>query len=171
MARKPNFKKASSAAAAIRRALGSKPPFDPERIAEERDIQVVYAKLKEPYNEKISGFYRKADNKIVINKDISPNRMIFTIAHELGHAVLHQEYIKSKNYQPVFRSNVHVDEKPVEEIEADTFAANFLVPLNILKKYKDVADVGELATMFAVSEDVIENRLDLLRRHPNLATQ
>lgn len=171
MTKAPNFKKASKAARNARKVLGRKPPFDPEAVAERDGIQVVYAKLKEPYDQKISGFYRKRDNKIVVNRDISPNRMMFTIAHELGHAKLHQDYIKSENYRPVFRSNVHVGSKPAEEIEADTFAANFLVPLNILKKYKDVADVSELARMFAVSEEVIENRLDLLRRHPSLADQ
>lgn len=169
MSKSPDFRKAASAASQLRERFSLTPPFDPERVAEAQNIRVVYAKLKPPYDSQVSGFFRKSDNTIVVNKEISPNRMTFTIAHELGHALLHQEYIKETRYRPVFRTNVHVKDKPVEEIEADTFAANFLVPLNTLKKYRDMANISELAKMFAVSEDVIVNRLDLLDRHPSLA--
>lgn len=169
MTRKPDFKKASKSADIARKSAGPMPPFDPEQVAEDMGIDVVYADLLPPHDELISGFYRSSDNKIVINKKIHPSRMIFTIAHELGHVCMHQNYIKSKNYQPVFRSNYHFSTKPPEEIEADTFAANFLVPLDVLKRYRDVADVTELAEMFAVSVDVIYHRLDLLDRYPGLA--
>jgi len=59
--------------------------------------------------------------------------------------------------------------KPKEETEADTFAANLLVPLFMLKEYKDFATERELARLFFVAEEVIRYRLDLLRRHPSLA--
>ncbi len=169
MARKPNFKKASREAKRARAGLPAMPPFDPEYIAEKRGIEVVYASFAPPHDEQISGFYRKSDNKIVVNREISPGRMVFTIAHELGHALMHQEYIKSNDYRPVYRSNSHEGDKPIEEIEADQFAANFLVPLSLLEKYKDVADVPELARLFAVSEEVIDNRLSTLARNPWLA--
>lgn len=166
MARTPDFKRASIEAKRARAKLPKLPPFDPEVVAEEKGIDVVFASFAAPHDREISGFYHKADNKIVVNRDISTGRMVFTIAHELGHALMHQEYIESQNYQPVYRSNHHEGEKPIEEVEADQFAANFLVPLDLLEKYRDVADIGELARMFAVSEDVIENRLATLHRNP-----
>lgn len=170
MSKKPNFALASSKANEARALLDqSRPPFDPEKVAEHLGIEVIYADFGEPFSSEICGFYRKRDNKIVVNKAIPANRMTFTIAHELGHARLHSEYIKSTDYQPVFRRNGFVRDRPKEEFEADAFAADFLVPLSALKRYKEIADVQELATLFAVSEEVIERRLDLLSRHPSLA--
>lgn len=167
--REVDYQKVASKVREAHRKLGQTPPFDPEKVAESMGIRVLYANLAAPYDKKVSGYYRKRDNTIIINREISPARMVFTIAHELGHAMLHEEYIKSENYKPVFRTNKHLSRKPMEEMEADAFAANFLVPLSVLSRYKDLAEVGELADMFAVSEEVIENRLDLLRRHPSLA--
>ncbi|WP_194287176.1 ImmA/IrrE family metallo-endopeptidase [Tritonibacter aquimaris] len=169
MTRTPNFKRASREAKRARAELPRFPPYDPEAVAESNGIEVVYASFDAPHDKEISGFYHKAEDKIVVNREISAGRMVFTIAHELGHALMHQDYIESQNYQPVYRSNNHEGEKPIEEVEADQFAANFLVPLDLLEKYRDVADIGELARMFAVSEDVIENRLSTLHRNPWLA--
>jgi Zn-dependent peptidase ImmA (M78 family) len=52
--------------------------------------------------------------------------------------------------------------KPDEEKEANAFAATLLVPLNLLKRYKDVATISELSRMFMVSQDVILNRMKWL---------
>ena len=52
------------------------------------------------------------------------------------------------------RSNVHFDKSNVEK-EADVFAACLLVPPDALRKYKDVASIDELASMFAVFRDVV----------------
>lgn len=58
---------------------------------------------------------------IIINKDMSNDRKRFTLAHELGHIVLHlsEDYI----------INEHRD----KEKEANTFAANFLMPHLVIK--------------------------------------
>ena len=63
---------------------------------------------------------------IVVNseKGISIERQIFTIAHELGHLVLHKT-----SYQ----NCVEVENKE-EEDEANAFAGAFLVPEAALKK-------------------------------------
>ncbi|WP_272915751.1 ImmA/IrrE family metallo-endopeptidase [Aristophania vespae] len=57
------------------------------------------------------------------------------------------------------RNNIYKTAKPPEEVEADIFAANLLVPFNILKKYAPIASPCELARLFMVSEDVIHNQL------------
>ncbi|ASY64645.1 hypothetical protein SJ05684_c32230 [Sinorhizobium sojae CCBAU 05684] len=95
---------------------------------------------------------------IYINREIPPNRKTFTIAHELGHAILHEDYVKSMNYEAMPRSNYHAS-KPVEEVEADVFAACLLVPKSMLGLYKNFADPNELAEMFAVSPDVVVHQL------------
>ncbi|WP_413207611.1 ImmA/IrrE family metallo-endopeptidase [Rhodospirillum sp. A1_3_36] len=145
------------------------PPINPEQIARDMGLRVVYADFEGEDQNNVSGFFRLADKTILVNNAISDNRITFTIAHELAHYLLHKDYIESNNYKPMPRNNIYVEEKPNEEVEADTFAANLLVPLKMLKKYKDVATPEELATLFFVSEDVIRYRLDLLKRHPHFA--
>lgn len=167
---KPDFKLCKSKADALLKKYSYfMPPIDPEKIAEAEGIDVVYAEFEAPANDMVSGYFDLEKNRIVINKDISDNRITFTIAHELAHHQMHQDYIRSNDYIPMPRSNSHLGEKPKEEIEADQFAANLLVPLSMLKKYQKVGSVSELASLFFVSEDVIRNRLSLLSRYPSLA--
>lgn len=167
---RPNFDLASSEALKlIKKYSFARPPIDPERIADDEGIRVVYAKFQFPDNDKYNGFFRLNDNTIVVNDEIYDNRITYTIAHELGHHFLHQDYIKSNDYMPMPRRDRYDGPKPKEETEADTFAANLLVPLFMLKEYKDFATERELARLFFVAEEVIRYRLDLLRRHPSLA--
>ena len=167
---KPNYRKcAAEAKRLLKKYHYSAPPVDAERIAEGEGLRVIYADFEYPDSENVSGFFDLANRRIVVNKDISDNRITYTIAHELAHSVLHRDYIQSNNYVPMPRNNEYPDGKPIEETEADQFAANLLVPLDMLKKYKDFASVSELASLFFVSDDVIRFRLDLLRRFPALA--
>jgi Zn-dependent peptidase ImmA (M78 family) len=168
--RKPNFANAANEAAALLDKFGFyAPPIDPEIIAQGEGLRIVYAQFEPPHNEKVSGFFRLSDKTIYVNDEISGNRITFTIAHEMAHYFLHQDYIKGNDYVPMPRNNEYEGPKPPEEVEADTFAANLLVPLSMLKKYADVATVTELTRLFFVSEEVIRHRLSLLRRHPGLA--
>ena len=168
--RKPRFAEAANEADRLLRKHGYlSPPVDPEQIAEEEGIRVVYAEFEGSDNDNFSGFFDLVENAIYVNDDIAPNRITFTIAHELAHHFLHQEYIRSNDYVPMPRRNNYKGPKPVEEIEADTFAANLLVPLHMLARYMKVATISELGRMFSVSDEVIRNRLDLIKRHPNLS--
>lgn len=167
---KPDFKLCKSAAdKLLKKYAYSKPPIDPEKIAEDEGIRVLYADFEAPDKDLYSGFFDLTRNSIIVNNNNPGNRITFTIAHELGHQQLHQDYIKSNEYRPMPRSNGFDKDKTKEEFEADQFAANLLVPLKMLKRYKSVASVSELATLFFVSEDVIRKRLDLLSRYPNFA--
>lgn len=167
---KPNFRACQSKAdALLKRYAYTKPPIDPEWIAEQEGLRVLYADFEHPDSDNISGYFELNDNSIIVNNDISDSRITFTIAHELGHYALHQEYIKSNDYRPMPRTNGFDVEKTKEEFEADQFAANLLVPLKMLKRYKDIASEGELAKLFFVSDEVIRKRLDLLERYPYLA--
>lgn len=159
-----DWTKAKNAAAKVVRDYGLvQPPVDPEAIAEAMGIDVVYANFSPAAKDKISGFIQFDPTRIVVNKDIHPNRMTFTIAHELAHYLLHQEYAKSQSYQVMPRRNAYSAAKPAEEQEADCFAAELLVPMDMLKSYKDFASSRELARIFAVSEDVILNRMKRLQ--------
>jgi Zn-dependent peptidase ImmA (M78 family) len=137
-----------------------RPPVDPEQIAAQVGLEVVYAEFPDELREIVSGYIEPEHKRIVVNRDTSGARQIFTIAHELGHYILHRAYTESPDYRIMLRRNTYADEKPEEEREADAFAAHLLVPDAMLKRYRDIATVRELARAFGVSEDVIRNRLN-----------
>lgn len=155
-----NYEKARRAARDTLARFGmTTPPFDPEAIAEAMNVNVVYGRFAGGNAQEIAGFLQFDPPRIVVNLDQPSNRKTFTIAHELGHYILHQDYAHSQNYQVMPRNNYYDGLKPDEEKEADVFAANLLVPMKALQRYRDVASTKELARLFAVSEDVILNRL------------
>lgn len=160
--KRPDYKKSRSEAARLLKLHGVRSlPVDPEAIAESEGIDVVFVEFNEAASKLISGLYDFSSQKIYVNKNLPSNRKTFTIAHELAHAMLHQDYAASTEYRAMPRSNIHTN-KPAEEKEADVFAACLLVPPSTLKKYKDVASIDELAAMYAVSRDVVVNQMDYL---------
>nr|WP_169793502.1 ImmA/IrrE family metallo-endopeptidase [Alicyclobacillus sendaiensis] len=99
-------------------------------------------------------------------------RKRFTIAHELGHYVLHLH--QDPNGFPddrvdykrtLFDGRTH---KPEEE--ANRYAAALLMPAPILGKILLRGDnnVHDLLGMFGVSEEALSIRLNKLRRRPEL---
>jgi Zn-dependent peptidase ImmA (M78 family) len=94
----------------------------------------------------------------VVNKNQSITRRRFSLAHELGHFVLHRD-------GSVLEESVSIDSPPtggdertgtsIAEREANLFAGELLVPLELLKENfrpgMTAADVGKL---FEVSESV-----------------
>ena len=77
----------------------------------------------------------------------------FTIAHELGHYVMHSEMGKT----PVAVAR-HVSSDRVEA-EANWFAEGFLMPENIFRKeFKRNENTDSLAAFFMVSPQAIEAR-------------
>lgn len=134
----------------------SAPPIHPVTIARELGVRVWFVRLPEHPN--VSGFYDAEDDAIYIAKGEYPKRQTFTIAHELGHRLLHREWAASNDYRVMLRdqSQMVIDEK---EQEANAFAAHLLVPRNMLDDYRHVASIEELSNLFVVSMPVIRNRL------------
>jgi|ERR1051325_4541114 Zn-dependent peptidase ImmA (M78 family) len=143
------------------------PPVNVELIA--RFLGVFISKA--PANDDVSGFLLKQGRTSVIgvNSLHHPNRQRFTIAHEIGHFVLH-------NFD-----EVHVDKSVVklrdkasskgelrEEVEANRFAAELIMPRNLLERelshmaVSDLLDergMQQLAKCFQVSVSAMSNRL------------
>ena len=64
-------------------------PVDPEKIAEQLDLEVVLT----PLESKVGGFVLKKNGeavKIYVNSNDSWERRKFTLAHEIGHYWLHR---------------------------------------------------------------------------------
>jgi len=70
---------------------------------------------------------------------------------------LHAEWAKSSDYKVLMRGDVRTDDP--KEAEANTFAANLLVPRFMLNKYWEAFSATQLSELFVVSMPVIRNRI------------
>jgi Zn-dependent peptidase ImmA (M78 family) len=106
----------------------------------------------------VSGMYSKSDRTIIFAKDEPFERQTFTIAHELGHYVLHDK----KQLDVFYRMEILklTDETREQEKEANWFAAALLIPEKSLRHYYAIThDLDDLATLFGVSVTAIYYRL------------
>lgn len=155
---KPDWKKSQKEAINLLEEFGiTSPPVDPVNIARSLGIKVFFAEFA-PEDNSISGLYDADENAVIVNQDEFPPRQTFTVAHELGHKRLHEEWLKSSDYKVLLRDQLANSKDPIEQ-EANNFAAHLLVPKFLLDKYRKIASIKELATLFAVSEPVITFRL------------
>jgi Zn-dependent peptidase ImmA (M78 family) len=154
---RPDYFKAKAEAIRILNEFGlSEPPVNPADIAQQLGIRVVFVGFTPEYDS-ISGFYDFDDETIYVNKHEFPLRQTFTIAHELGHRLLHTEWAKSSDYKVLLRGDANGDD-PIE-MEANSFAANLLVPRFMLDKYWKELPPEHLSALFAVSVPVIRYRI------------
>jgi Zn-dependent peptidase ImmA (M78 family) len=157
---KADFYKAENEAKDILKIFGiDAPPIPLLDIVSSYGLNISYADFSDiPRGNEIAGFIVLDENKIVVNEDDSPNRQRFTIAHELSHFIMHQKYIKNgKEYTVLLRRPLKNHKYSSEEQEANCFAANLLVPIEILRNYSALPN-SISASLFAVSEDVIKYR-------------
>lgn len=134
-----------------------KPPVDPVWIARQLGLQVIFVGFDQAMQD-VSGFYDFEENTIFVNKDEYPLRQTFTVAHELGHKRLHEEWASSVDYKVLMRDQA-AKSSDTREKEANSFAAYLLVPRIFLNRYWKDASVEELSRLFAVSVPVIRHRL------------
>lgn len=154
----PDYQKAREEALELLDKFGySSPAVDPKKICEDLGIGVYFAKFSGE-DDNISGFFYGERNEIYVNIDEYPRRQTFTIAHELGHKIMHEKWLNSAEYKVLLRTPINNTYDPKEK-EADTFAANLLVPKFMLDRYYKIASIEELATLFMVSAPVIRNRI------------
>lgn len=95
--------------------------------------------LKEVNLQDLSGIlYKESDDKwsILVNKDDSSTRQIFTIAHELGHYFLHRsdnDRFVDGQFVGATYARAESDRFHKNEVEANEFAGNLLMPEPIIK--------------------------------------
>lgn len=117
----------------------------------------------------VSGlFARNSSGGIIgVNKDQSPLRQRFTLAHEFGHFLLHQdlESHADTDFRIRYRNAASSAATDVEEIEANFFAASILMPRPFLDNVRawnalgDDEEVSKLAMLFEVSQHAMSLRL------------
>ena len=143
------------------------PPVPVERIARALGAEVRFA----PHRGTLSGALYRDGGRVVIGVNaLHPKtRQRFTIAHELGHLLLHQTrsiYID----QAVLRLRDVISETGLDpqEVEANAFAAELLMPREWLEKdlqgKEDLEDeeVVALAKRYEVSIQALTIRLQSL---------
>jgi Zn-dependent peptidase ImmA (M78 family) len=143
-------------------------PVPVELIAQARQIELVREPLKSDEDD-VSGFYfREGERRVIgVNSAHAPVRQRFTVAHELGHAVLHDE--QGLHLDQAFRlrdrrSSMAVD---ADEIAANRFAAELLMPEHEVLELvsasgmdlNDETELLELARHFGVSPQAFTYRL------------
>jgi len=105
-----------------------KPPIDVENIA--RQIGAVIA--RHHFDGSESGFALRDDRQTIIgvNTRTSRKRQRFTIAHEIGHLILHdgKPLIVDHNMRIDMRDDVSSIGTDDQEIEANAFGAALLMP-------------------------------------------
>lgn len=138
----------------------SEPPVRITDIAQNYGLQIKVVDLSGYPG--VAGFIDPQSRTIFVNKDDPPTRQAFTIAHELGHWLMHKKELESEpdKYAILYRKPLGEPNDDVVEKQANTFAASVLVPKNLLEKYKDVKDHTTIADIFGVSPEVIGYRLD-----------
>jgi predicted transcriptional regulator len=104
------------------------------------------------------------DFKIVVPLHTSPSRDRFTIAHELGHFVVHYLLKLQKGEAAPFRMMALRKDSDRVEWEANWFAAAFLMPSGSFKQAFDRADgnLDAVAKVFGVSRAAAEVRAQSL---------
>lgn len=150
--------------------LGYEIPVDVEALAKAHGVTVVEHELEDS----VSGVLMIKDSRgiIVVNGGHHPNRRRFSIAHELGHYLLHPD-----------AGSVFVDRSPVffrdressegikqHEIDANAFAAELLMPeKDLIAQLNDrpidafdEVSVHRLAARFGVSAQALTIRLTRL---------
>ena len=162
--------RAESEAARLLEETGQGPdlPVDVDRIAAHLGAQVVEERL----DRALSGLlYRDGDQVVIgVNSSHAERRRRFTIAHEIGHLVLHRgRPLVLEHVRVNFRNATSSTATDVEEIQANAFAAALLMPsAHVIASAKSALEdpsandsslVRDLADGFEVSEQAMEYRL------------
>ncbi|MBK8767907.1 MAG: ImmA/IrrE family metallo-endopeptidase [Burkholderiaceae bacterium] len=147
-----------------------KAPIPVDKIAKALGIQIRYS----PLDAELSGMiYIKEGIPIIgVNALHHPNRQRFTIAHELGHYMLHRDMLSNevhvdKQFKILMRNSKSSAGTDAMEVDANKFAAELLLPEFLIADVlahstfdiDDPAPLDELAKKFKVSKQMVEYRI------------
>jgi Zn-dependent peptidase ImmA (M78 family) len=147
------------------------PPIPVEDIARSKGIDV---RMSEEPDSDISGFlFLGSENPIIgVNRTHHINRQRFTIAHELGHFLLHsattRDLYLDHSFKVLLRDARSSEGTDTTEREANLFAAEFLMPIDFLRRdlqgsmpidVEDETFLRELAQRYQVSQQAMMFRL------------
>jgi len=129
-------------------------PVDVERLAQSEHVDI----RKERADGDISGFlFRDRDKStaiIGVNSRHHANRQRFTIAHELGHFMLHtmDQVHVDRGFEVRLRNDESSKGIDTDEKEANLFAAELLMPKTFLER-----DLANIETVDLMEEKTIKS--------------
>lgn len=157
----------SLASGLLKQATVESPPIPIERIAKLKGATIRYV----PFEGRISGLlYQDEDQTIIgVNKLHPKTRQRFTIAHELGHLLLHsdEELYLDRDFRIALRNEHSSESTDINEIQANSFAAELLMPFAMLRgdlrghvlDYENDDEIRTLANRYKVSLQAMIFRL------------
>ena len=167
---KPNFNYIEEKAAEVLQQFNMfEAGFDIKKLTKNLKIELIYDDL----GDDVAGFFVMTDTQrvITVNKSNPTTRKRFTIAHEIGHCILHskeQPIFIDKTPRMMFRNTASSTGEVFKEREANAFAAALLIPKDLLEREIDSAPsdithaISFLADKFKVSENAMSFRLSNL---------
>lgn len=100
--------------------------------------------------------------QILVNVNEPKERKVFTIAHELGHYILH----KTDKYRIDKYNYLSNTQEAKDETEANYFAASLLMPKDkFISVLNQTSDMKATAKYFGVSEAAVSIRLKWITRN------
>lgn len=157
---------------------------DLENAIESYGIKVLYSDMSTfDFPDSISGYSRINEigtPEIVVNVNHSKGRRRFTMAHELGHIILHWGWptFQPINEYSILYRNEYDNSNTQLENEANEFAAQLLAPIDLIEKIlpKDISlysdsEINELsykiANAFKISKPFAWKQLNKLKQIKN----
>lgn len=144
---------------AQKKGLFTKNALDIESLIKSMEgIDLVYTEMTGG----LSGSLQNVDGTWImkINSKHHKNRQRFTIAHELGHYLMHKDKNSLFEDTTFFRGA----QNNAMEFAANEFASSILMPQNSIKKLLDsnIRELADLADEFNVSPSAMKYRLEKL---------
>lgn len=160
----PNYELAKKTAKSviIENSISDAPASHIGQIIKNYGLNPIITNFPNNYNySNISGFIHFETKTIYVNADEPTPRQVFTLAHELGHWLLHKKlYEENKiQYEVLYRQPLNKQDLSKEEKEANCFATQLLVPKNLLDQYRKVYPFvtnDSLAKLFGVPIEMIK---------------
>jgi Zn-dependent peptidase ImmA (M78 family) len=141
----------------------SEPVVDVVKIAKDMGISVKEISMPENYSN-VAAFYDQTKKTIYVEMNDKPSRKLFSVAHELGHIIL-----AHKTREVLFRIPIDGANYLKTEKEANSFAANLLMPEFMLKEYLEKynltkGDYVKMSEIFGVPVAAMRGALDRLQQ-------
>ena len=139
-------------------AFHTYPPIPAHNIAKEHGVIVCFTDFGK-HAETVSGLLDFSKSRLYVNEKDVFERQLFTIAHELGHWMLHKGHYEAdpELYKLLPRFSSPDRDDPLEQ-EANRFAACILVPKRLLLPVMH-ASAFTLSRLFAVNRTMMERRI------------
>lgn len=127
------------------------PPINVVSIAQALEVEVYLVDEPRGWSGAVDSNEKTGQARIFVDRADPPVRRRFTIAHELGHLLLHESGV-------AFRDRGCRRGGP-KEIQANRFAAGLLMPSAMVKAYlSTVPTLADLADVFEVSREAMNRR-------------